>query len=111
MIGPAIPSGILVIKKLRWIPVCVSTKADQWNLDFPTCWAADGIPLVADMPGVTKERLQQRLVTEGVAQLDIPEGMEVVYADMRSTSHRRSLALSNERDTERSVLTARVVRG
>jgi hypothetical protein len=63
--------------------------------------------------GVTKERLQLRverdsLAIEGVAQLDIPEGMG---PSMRSTNHRRSLALSNERDTKHSVLTARVVRG
>ena len=77
---------------------------------------ADGITLVADISGVTKERLPLRVerdsfVIEGAAQLDIPEGMEAVYAVIRSTSHRRSFALSSGRDTERSVLTARVVRG
>ena len=67
--------------------------------------SADGITLVADMPGVSKTRLQLRverdsLVIEGEAQLDMPEGMEALYADVRATRYRRSFALSNELDTE-----------
>jgi HSP20 family molecular chaperone IbpA len=81
---------------------------------------ADGITLVADMPGVSKTRLQLRverdsLVIEGDAQLDMPEGMEALYADVRSTRYRRSFALSNELDTEHiegnlkdGVLTVRI---
>jgi HSP20 family protein len=80
----------------------------------------DGITLVADMPGVSKTRLQLRverdsLVLEGEAQLDMPEGMEALYADVRSTRYRRSFALSNELDTEHidgnlkdGVLTVRI---
>ena len=58
------------------------------------------------MPGVSKERLDVRvdrdsLVIEGGAQLDMPDGMEALYADVRSTRYRRSFALSNELDLER----------
>jgi HSP20 family molecular chaperone IbpA len=81
---------------------------------------ADGITLVADMPGVSKTRLKLRvdrdsLVIEGEAELDMPEGMEALYADVRSTRYRRSFALSNELDTEHidgnlkdGVLTVRI---
>jgi HSP20 family protein len=81
---------------------------------------SDGITLVADMPGVSKEGLQLRverdsLVIEGAAHLDMPEGMQALHADIRSTRYRRSFALSNELDTERvdanlkdGVLTVRI---
>jgi HSP20 family protein len=81
---------------------------------------ADDITLVADMPGVSKEGLELRaernsLVIEGGAQLNMPEGMEALYADVRSTRYRRSFALSNELDTDQinanlkdGVLTVRI---
>lgn len=81
---------------------------------------SDGITLIADMPGVSRERLQLRverdsLVIEGAAQLEMPEGMEALYADVRSTRYRRSFALSTELDTEHidgnlkdGVLTVRI---
>jgi HSP20 family protein len=66
---------------------------------------AEGITLVADMPGVDKERLNLQvdsdsLIVEGEASIDMPEGMEALYADVRSTRYRRSFALSGELDTE-----------
>lgn len=65
------------------------------------CEDAEGITLLADMPGVTKERLtlqidQNTLVIEGEAQIDMPKEMEALYADVRSTRYRRSFTLSSE---------------
>jgi len=66
---------------------------------------ADGITLVADMPGVSKDRLdiqidKDSLVIEGVAKIDMAEGMKPLYADVRSTRYRRSFAISSELDTD-----------
>jgi HSP20 family protein len=78
------------------------------------------ITLIADMPGVSKERLDVRverdsLVVEGGAQLEMHEGMEALYADVRWTRYRRSFALSNELDSDKidanlkdGVLTVRI---
>ncbi len=65
---------------------------------------ADGITLTADLPGVAKEGLNVRvdndtLLIEGEASLDMPEGMEAVYAELRTPHFRRSFALSSELDT------------
>jgi HSP20 family molecular chaperone IbpA len=67
---------------------------------------ADGIILEADMPGVSKDRLkllvdQDSLLVEGDVRVDVPEGMQALYADVPSTSYRRSFALSGELDVER----------
>ncbi len=67
---------------------------------------ADGITLTADLPGVAKEGLNVRvdndtLLIEGEASLDMPEGMEAVYAELRTPHFRRSFALSGELDTAR----------
>jgi HSP20 family protein len=78
------------------------------------------ITLIADMPGVSKERLDVRverdsLVVEGAAQLEMHEGMEALYADVRASRYRRSFALSNELDSDKidanlkdGVLTVRI---
>lgn len=60
-----------------------------------------GITLEADMPGVSKDRLEVRveggtLLVEGKVQFELPEGAEAVYADVRSTTYRRSFQLSRE---------------
>lgn len=80
----------------------------------------DGISVVLDMPGVSKDRLQVKadgngLVVEGDAQISMPEGMEAIYADIRATHYRRSFGLTNELDTDRieavlkdGVLTLRI---
>ena len=62
---------------------------------------AEGITLVADMPGVSRERLdlqvdRDSLTVEGEARIEMPEGMEALYADVRSTHYQRSFALSGE---------------
>lgn len=65
---------------------------------------ADGISIVLDMPGVTKELLtvkadRNELVIEGEAAIDMPQGMEAAYAEVRSAHYRRSFVLTNELDT------------
>ena len=64
---------------------------------------AEGITLVADMPGVSSDRLDvhvdnDTLLIEGQAKIDMPEGMEPLYADVHATHYRRSFALSSELD-------------
>jgi HSP20 family molecular chaperone IbpA len=67
---------------------------------------AQGITVTADMPGVSKERLniqadRNNLLIEGEAAIEVPTEMEAVYADVPATRYRRSFALSGELDTER----------
>jgi len=66
---------------------------------------SEGITLYADMPGVSKERLtihvdRETLTIEGAAAIEMPEGMEPLYADIRSTRYRREFSLSSELDSE-----------
>lgn len=66
----------------------------------------DGILLVADMPGVPKDKLELRvdndtLVIEGEIAPDTPENMEAVYAEVRLSRYRRAFSLSAELDTAR----------
>lgn len=63
----------------------------------------DGITLMADMPGVSRDGLEIRvdgntLLIEGEARLDLPEGIQPLYADVRATRYRRSFGLSSELD-------------
>ena len=65
---------------------------------------AEGITLVADLPGVNSDRLvvhvdNDTLLIEGQAKIDMPEGMEPLYTDVQATHYRRSFALSGELDT------------
>ncbi len=65
---------------------------------------AAGITLQADMPGVSKDGLrlqvdQDSLLIEGDVQLNMPEGMEALHADVRATRYSRSFALSRELET------------
>lgn len=64
-----------------------------------------GITVRAEMPGVSKERLnvqadRNSLVIEGEAVINMPAEMEALYADVRSTRYRRSFVLSGELETE-----------
>jgi HSP20 family protein len=66
---------------------------------------AEGITVEADMPGVSRDRLQLRvdknqLLVEGDVQFTMPEGMEALYADVRATRFSRSFTLSRELDTD-----------
>ncbi len=81
---------------------------------------AAGITLLADMPGVSKERLELRiegdaLSIEGSVEPQTPEGLEPVYAEVRVPRFRRSFTLSRELDSQKieanlkdGVLTLRI---
>ncbi|MGA7979904.1 MAG: Hsp20/alpha crystallin family protein [Chromatiaceae bacterium] len=81
---------------------------------------ANGITLEADMPGVSRDRLnvqvdKDTLLVEGDAQIDMPDGMEALYADIRATHYRRSFTLSGELEPDKieaslrdGVLTVRI---
>jgi len=80
----------------------------------------DGITLCADMPGVSKDRLNLRidgnnLIVEGQVQFELPQNAEALYADVRSSLYRRSFSLSGELETAKieaslkdGVLTVRI---
>jgi HSP20 family molecular chaperone IbpA len=64
----------------------------------------EGITLCADMPGVSKDRLNLRidgnnLIVEGQVKFELPENAEALYADVRSSFYRRSFSLSGELET------------
>ena len=66
---------------------------------------AHGITVQAEMPGVAKDRLnvqadRNNLLIEGDAEIDMPEGMEAVYADVQATRYARSFVLSGELETD-----------
>ena len=68
---------------------------------------AQGITLVADMPGVSKENLDVRLEShsltiEGALSLDGPQDMESRYAEIRHQHYVRTFALSRELDGEQA---------
>jgi len=81
---------------------------------------ADEIVLRADMPGVSRERLDVRvdgntLLIEGTIGVSPQEAMTALYADIRSTTYRRQFVLSNELDSagigaslQNGVLTVRL---
>ena len=80
----------------------------------------DGITLCADMPGVSRDRLNLRidgnnLIVEGQVQFELPENAEALYADVRSSLYRRTFSLSGELETGKieaslkdGVLTVRI---
>lgn len=66
----------------------------------------DGILLVADLPGVPKDKLELRidndtLLIEADIVQDAPENMEAAYAEVRLSRYRRAFSLSNELDSSR----------
>lgn len=81
---------------------------------------AGGITLLADMPGVPRDRLDVKveadtLSIEGEVVAQTPEGLEAVYAEVRVPRYRRSFTLSRELDTSKveanlkdGVLTLRI---
>jgi HSP20 family molecular chaperone IbpA len=65
---------------------------------------ADELVLRADMPGVTRDRLDVRvdgttLSIEGTIGIAPQDAMTAIYADVRSTTYRRQFVLSNELDS------------
>ncbi len=66
----------------------------------------NGLNLYADLPGVAPDRLDVRvdrntLTIEGKAVIETPEGMEALYAEVRSPHYRRSFTLSSELEPEK----------
>lgn len=65
---------------------------------------AHGITLKADLPGVSRDRLDiqvdgNALMIEGIVAVEVPQGTEALYADVRATRYRRGFTLSRELDT------------
>lgn len=66
---------------------------------------AGGITLLADLPGVPREKLtlqmdDDQLVIEGEVELNAPEGLQSSHAELRVPRYRRSFQLSKELDGE-----------
>ncbi|MDZ7785153.1 MAG: Hsp20/alpha crystallin family protein [Halioglobus sp.] len=64
----------------------------------------ESIELYADVPGVTEEGLSvevdgKTLTVQGDIQIDMPNEMRSLYADVRSTRYQRAFTLSDELDT------------
>src|SRR4051812_28229926 len=80
----------------------------------------EGITLRADMPGVSKDRLNLRvdganLLVEGRIGITPQDPMQPLYADVRSAVYRRNFLLSNEFEANKidanlkdGVLTVRI---
>jgi HSP20 family molecular chaperone IbpA len=75
---------------------------------------AQGITLLADLPGVPKEKLELNIegdtvTIEGELALDVPEGLEVTHAEVSLPRFRRVFTLSKELDTNK--IAAELVNG
>jgi HSP20 family molecular chaperone IbpA len=62
-----------------------------------------GITVVADMPGVSRDRLEVQvdsdsLSIQGEADIVVPEAMDALYADIRTARYQRGFSLSRELD-------------
>lgn len=65
-----------------------------------------GITLLADLPGVSKERLELKvegdtLLIEGEVGTPMPAQMQSVYAEIRVPRYRRAFTLSRDLDSAR----------
>ncbi len=81
---------------------------------------SQGITLLADLPGVSRERLELKvdgdnLTIEGVVSTAMPQQMEATYVEVRVPRYRRAFTLSRELDSEKieanladGVLTLRI---
>jgi HSP20 family molecular chaperone IbpA len=75
---------------------------------------AQGITLLADLPGVPKEKLELNIegdtvTIEGELALDVPEGLEVTHAEVSFPRFRRVFTLSKELDSNK--IAAELVNG
>jgi HSP20 family protein len=64
-----------------------------------------GITLHADLPGVSTERLnlqvdKETLLISGETHIEAPQGIEPLYAEIRSRRYQRAFTLSAELDTD-----------
>lgn len=69
---------------------------------------AAGITLLADLPGVPRDKLNLQLETdsltiEGEVALNVPEGMQSSFAELRVPRYRRIFKLSKELDGEKAI--------
>lgn len=88
-------------------------KQQQRSRQEPALWPpvdviedASGITLVADMPGVPRDKLNVRvesdtLTIEGDLGLEMPQGMEASHAEVQLARYRRAFALSKELDADK----------
>lgn len=65
-----------------------------------------GITLLADLPGVSRERLGVRvdgdsLLIEGTVEVSGPKDMDIVYGEAQVPAYRREFTLSRELDASR----------
>ena len=65
-----------------------------------------GITLLADLPGVSRERLGVRvdgdsLLIEGTVEVAGPKDMDIVYGEAQVPAYRREFTLSRELDASR----------
>jgi HSP20 family protein len=63
----------------------------------------NGITLLADMPGVSKDQLELKvegntLLIEGAISAQAPQQMEAIYVEVRVPRYRRAFTLSRELD-------------
>ncbi len=101
----------------------IASEQDQQRAVLPAVDVFEdesGITLLADMPGVPKDKLELKLegdalLIEGTVQAQTPEGLEALYAEVRVPRYRRSFTLSRELDTSKidanlkdGVLTLRI---
>ena len=75
---------------------------------------ASGITLYADLPGVSRDRLDLQidtdtLVIQGEAQVELPESLEARHAEITVPRFRRAFTLSRELDTAK--ITAQLHQG
>ena len=84
-----------------------SQRDDQFAMQPPVDIFEDahGIMVMAEMPGVSKDRLNVQtdsnsLTIEGEAVIDIPQGMEPIHADVQYTRYSRTFVLSAELESE-----------
>lgn len=68
---------------------------------------ANGITLLADIPGVSRDKLDLRLETNSLTikaavSLDVPQEMASRYAEVEHQQYQRSFALSRELDGEQA---------
>ncbi len=80
----------------------------------------NGITLLADMPGVKRDKLDIKvegtsLTLEGGIEIDSPRGLDPLFAEVHAARYRRGFTLSSELDTTRidaqlkdGVLTLRI---
>lgn len=69
---------------------------------------AQGITLLADMPGVSKDNLNlrldaQSLTIEGAMSLQLPPQLDSRYAEIRHQHYERTFALSRELDGDKAT--------